>query len=209
MLLNFSGLMAFVVAIVPTVPDDLCGPNAYSQTLPEIASAVRNNVRSLIFVTALAALIGGLLRRRSAARDAVANPSPLTVVVSVACGVVLLGELALFLLLRPRFIAVSHGVAAMTMVAGVIAVMVLSALRTEERHETVRHEDRRGTSEIPSPLTYKTIYLLIAGLLLVTLVVALLAAWMTNFDHVILWIELIVIVLFGAYWAVQTRGSGT
>ena len=30
-------------------------------------------------------------------------------------------------------------------------------------------------------------------------------AWLTSFDHLILWVEFIVIVLFGAYWAVQTR----
>jgi hypothetical protein len=204
-LLNFSGFMAFVVVIVPTAPDDLCGLNAYSQTLPEIASAVRNNIWSLILVTALAAIVGGLLRRRSTGHDAVANPSPLTVVVWVACGVVVLGELALFLLLRPRFIAVSHGLAAITMVAGVIAVMVFSALRTEERHEGLRGEDRTRTSEVRSPRRYKAIYLLIAGVLLVTLVVTLLAAWMTSFDHLILWVELTVIVLFGAYWGVQTH----
>jgi hypothetical protein len=202
-LLNFSGFMAFVVAMVPTAPDGLCGPNAYSQTLTEIGFAVRNNIWSLIFVTALATVIAGLLRRRTSADDTHTKPTRLTIVVSVACGVVLLVELTLFLLLRPRFVAVSHGVAAITMVAGVIAVMVCSALRAEERHDAVG-----GENNIPgswSPRTYRAIYLLIAGILLVTLVVAVAVAWLTNFDHLILWVELAVIVLFGVYWSVQTR----
>ena len=202
-LLNFSGFMAFVVAMVPTVPDGLCGPNAYSQTPPEIASAVRNNIWSLIFVTALAAIIGGLIRRRS--RDTVAKPSRLTVVVSVACGVVLVVELTLFLALRERFIAVSHGVAAVTMVAGVIAVMGFSALR-RERQDAMHGGDQTATPSVWSPQkTYKRIYLAIATVLLVTLGVTVIVALSTSFDRFILWVELVVIVLFGAYWGVQTR----
>ena len=65
-----------------------------------------------------------------------------------------------------------------------------------------------GENNIPgswSPQMYRAIYLLIAGILLVTLVVAVAVAWLTNFDHLILWVELAVIVLFGIYWGVQTR----
>ena len=63
MLLNFSGFMAFVVAMVPTVPDGRCGPNAYTQTPAEIAAAVRNNIWSLVVVAVIAAVVAAWLKR--------------------------------------------------------------------------------------------------------------------------------------------------
>lgn len=194
-LLNFSGFMAFVVAMVPTVPDGLCGPNAYSQSATEIAMAVRNNIWSLILVAVLAAVVVVVLRRTSAGRRApgAGRPAMRTIVVTVICAGILLGELTLFLVLRDRFIALSHGIAAGTMVAGVIAVMVLNALRADERH---------GGGE---GAKYRRTYILLAvalGVLLVLTVVV--ALTLTGFDHLILIAEVIIILLFGVYWLVQT-----
>ena len=198
-LLNFSGFMAFVVAMVPTVPDGLCGPNAYTQSATEIAMAVRNNIWSLILVALLAALVVAVLRRRApvgrgtAAAGSARGPAVRTIVVSVICAGILLGELTLFLVLRDRFIALSHGIAAGTMVAGVIAVMVLNALRADERH---------GGSE---GAKYRRTYILLAvalGMLLALTVV--IALTLTGFDHLILIAEVIIILLFGTYWVVQT-----
>jgi hypothetical protein len=194
-LLGFSGLMAFVVALVPTVPDARCGPNAYSQTPAEIAAAVRNNVWSLIVVAVLAAAVTAWLKRGAMTRDPADRPTARSVVAMVVCGAVLLGELVLFLVLRDRFIALSHGVAAGTMVAGVIAVMVLSAARAEDRH--------RGADEAA---VYKRIYIAIAVALAVALGVTVLAALTVNgFDHLVLIAEVIIIVLFCTYWGVQTK----
>ena len=196
-LLNFSGFMAFVVAMVPTVPDGTCGPNAYSQTPLEIAAAVRNNIWSLVIVAVLAAVVVAVLRRGAMSRDAADRPTVRSVVVTVVCGLVLLGELTLFLVLRERFIALSHGIAAGTMVAGVIAVMVFSALRVEQRHQAAGADD--GT-------TYKRIYITLATLLAVALgLTVVLALTVSGWDHVILVAEVIIIVLFGTYWGVQTK----
>lgn len=194
-LLNFSGSMAFVVAMVPTVPDGRCGPNAYTQTSAEIAAAVRNNVWSLVVVAVIAALVAAWLKRGAVTRDPSERPTLRAVVVSVVCGAVLLGELALFLALRDRFIALSHGLAAVTMVAGIIAVMVLSALRAQERH--------RGADE---GAVYKRIYIAIAVALTAALAVTVLTSLtVKGFDHLVLIAEVIVIVLFGTYWGVQTK----
>ncbi len=194
-LLNFSGSMAFVVAMVPTVPDGRCGPNAYTQTSAEIAAAVRNNVWSLVVVAVIAALVAAWLKRGAVTRDPSERPTLRAVVVSVVCGAVLLGELALFLALRDRFIALSHGLAAVTMVAGIIAVMVLSALRAQERH--------RGADE---GAVYKRIYIAIAVALTAALAVTVLTSLaVAGFDHLVLIAEVIVIVLFGTYWGVQTK----
>src|SRR6478672_993493 len=96
-LLNFSGFMAFVVAMVPTLPDGRCGPNAYTPTPAEIAMAVRNNIWSLVVVAVLAAVVVVVLRRTSAGRRAPAagRPATRTMVVTVICAGILLGELTL------------------------------------------------------------------------------------------------------------------
>ena len=168
MLLNFSGLMAFVVAMVPTVPDArLRAERLHPQTPVEIAAAVRNNIWSLVVVAVSAAVVAAWLKRGAMTRDPTEHPTPRSVVITVVCGAVLLGELTLFLLLRDRFIALSHGIAAGTMVAGVIAVMVLSALRAEERHQSVGSD--QGA-------TYKRIYIAIAVALAVALAVTVLTA---------------------------------
>jgi hypothetical protein len=196
-LLNFSGLMAFVVAMVPTVPDARCGPNAYTQTPVEIAAAVRNNIWSLVVVAISAAVVAAWLKRGAMTRDPTEHPTARSVVITVVCGAVLLGELTLFLLLRDRFIALSHGIAAGTMVAGVIAVMVLSALRAEERHQSVA--SHQGA-------TYKRIYIAIAVALAVALAVTVLTALtLSGFGHLVLIAEAIIIVLFCTYWGVQTK----
>jgi hypothetical protein len=196
-LLNFSGFMAFVVAMVPTVPDGGCGPNAYAQTPAEIAAAVRNNIWSLIVVAVVAAVIAAELKRRAVRREPADRPTLRSVVVSVVCSLVLLVELTLFLVLRDRFIALSHGIAAGTMVAGVIAVMLFSAVGTERRHQAAGVD--HGTA-------YKRTYIAIAVALVLALGVAVLTAvTVTGFGHLILIAEVIIIVLFGAYWAVQTK----
>ena len=199
-LLNFSGFMAFVVAMVPTVPDGRCGPNAYTQSPAEIAAAVRNNIWSLVVVAVVAAVVAAWLKRGALTRDPSERPTVRSVVVSVVCGLVLLAELTLFLALRDRFIALSHGIAAGTMVAGVIAVMVFSALRAEERHEGATGGGAaRG-------IAYKRIYIAIAVALALALGVTVLAALtVSGFDHLILIAEVIIIVLFATYWGVQTK----
>ncbi|MEO5743799.1 MAG: hypothetical protein ABIQ53_04305, partial [Terracoccus sp.] len=185
--------MAFVVAMVPTVPDSLCGPSGFALSTTEIAMSVRNNIWTLIVAAVICAVVASVLKRRTVQQGHRSPPSPGTIWVSVACGAVLLFELVLFLVLRDRFIAVSHGVAAGTMVAGVITVMVLSALGVDERHQGVA-------------TAYKRIYLGLAvalGLMLGLIVVV--ALTVSDLRHVILVAEVVVIVLFGSYWVVQTK----
>lgn len=192
-LLNFSGFMAFVVAMVPTVPDSLCGPSGFALSTSEIAMSVRNNIWTLIVAAVIAAVAGTVLKRRTVQQGGAAPPGPTTIWVSVACGAVLLFELVLFLVLRERFIAMSHGIAAGTMVAGVIAVMVLSALGVDERHHG-------------AATPYKRIYLGLAvalGLMLGLIVVV--ALTVGGLNHVVLVAEIVVIVVFGTYWVVQTK----
>jgi len=196
-LLNFSGFMAFVVAMVPTVPDGSCATNGFTQTPAEIAIAVRNNIWSLFFVTVIS--VATVLTIKKIKRKGLANPAmpPAKPVIwmAVLCTVVLLAELALFVALPERFIALSHGIAASTMVTGVIIVMVLSALNVK-----TRHQGNAGQVSL-----YRNIYVVLAVLLGLLLALSVgVSLVMSKFDHFILIAEVIIIVLFGAYWIVQT-----
>lgn len=198
-LLNFSGFMAFVVAMVPTVPDTRCGTSGFALSESEIAAGVQNSIGVLIAVTVVAVTVSGGIavsaRRRRARIEVAPRAAASTVCISVICVGVLLGELTLVTVLRARFIAVSHGVAAATMVAGVIAVMVFSAVQSEERH--------RGLDS--NAVSYRRIYRWLAGtlglLLAATVIYSLMVA---GRRPVVLVAEVIVIALFCAYWIVQT-----
>lgn len=209
-LLNFSGLMAFVVALVPTVPDTHCesgGPDVaaagFAMSDQEIANAVTNNIRSLIVVTVLAVVVVMIMRKRANSKAGIlevvfgrfadAASRRWTITITVVCGAVVAIELALFLALRDRFISISHGVAASTMVLGVIAVMLLNLRRVHQRYPA-------GTE-----MAYKRWYWILVVLLGLALGGATAAAWtFDQLDHLILIAELIVIGDFIAYWTVQT-----
>src|SRR6476620_1914397 len=74
-LLNFSGFMAFVVAMVPTVPDARCAPHPYTQASAETVAAVRNYICSLVVVAVLAALVAAWLKRGPVTHDPCDRPT--------------------------------------------------------------------------------------------------------------------------------------
>src|SRR6478752_5187295 len=63
-----------------------------------------------IVVAVVAVIIAAELKRRAVRREPADRPTLRSVVVSVVCSLVLLVELTLFLVLRDRFIALSHGI---------------------------------------------------------------------------------------------------
>ncbi len=214
-LLDFSGFMAFVVALVPTVVDRSCGAKYPAQTLDLTAEAVRNNITTLLIATALAAgakwwLVRKDRRRQPAADDLElpmepdihAAPLPDGAVVQWArwasrgCLVILGVELGLFVFLPNVFKDVSHGVAAVTMVAGVIGVMIANA-RGLARVQHGPHE--------PGMRKWVNGYSLVATTMVVLIGLAAVAhiAGITS-GHTILIVEVVVIVCFLAFWAIQT-----
>jgi len=192
-LLNFSGFMAFVVAMVPTARDTSCPGLDYAPTSEQLANLVRNSIWSLIVVALIAAAARWFLRRHLAPEGMDRGG----VIATIICGAVIVVELSLFLAARASFIAASHGLAAATMVAGVIAVMVLSALNVEQRQEGYRAD--RG-------LPYKRWYVGIAIVLAVALALAVAASLVGAIsDHLIIVAEVVIIVSFIVYWIVQSH----
>jgi dipeptide/tripeptide permease len=154
----------------------------------DVADAVRNNIWSLVVVLAASILVRSLVRRRIGHESRTSTGGRIA---TVACGAVLVVELGFFLAARESFIALSHGIAAVTMVLGIIAVMLLNAL-------TPRAGDTRGE-------TFRRLYLAIAAALAASLAVTVtLHLWIPGFRHLVIVVELLVIVLFAAFWVVQT-----
>jgi len=197
-LLDFSGVMALLVAVVPTVPDPRCGPSPFDETIDQIAAGIGISLPTLVIATLVALGVVAVLRVRAMRDGSAGRPARSTVVLSVVCACVVVIELVLVALLRGPLVAVAHGVAATTMVAGAIAVMVCSALRVDERHGA-------GASELATAAAYRRTYLALAvtlGVLLALTVV--LHLTVSGFDLTVLVAEVVILVLFGAYWVVQT-----
>jgi hypothetical protein len=225
-LLDFSGFMAFVVALVPTVADRSCGDKYPAQNLDGTADAIRNNVMTLLVVTVLAVAAKWWLVRRDRRRGAEVpipfevvpvegstaggpgDPKPVPAVapdttavrwarpISKGCLVVLFVELGLFVLLPDLFNEISHSVAAVTMVIGVIGVMIANA----RGFARVEHE-----VDEPAIRTWVNRYSIVAATMvgLIGLAVVTHVTGITN-DHTIFIVELVVIVSFLVFWGMQT-----
>jgi hypothetical protein len=192
--LDLSGFLAIVVAIVPTVPDDLCAAAGFALSSDEIAAAVVNNVWSLVITSVVAAVVLAvrwLVTRRRAAElapagsgsDGRVRASRIRAGIMAVAGLALLvGELWYFLTRPETFIEVSHGIAAITMVFGLVLVMALNAALVE-------HTRR-----------FRVTYYALAGLL-VALVAGVLVA---HTQRWILILELVVFAVFVAYWILQS-----
>ena len=207
-LLNFSGFMAFVVALVPPVPDGLCGSPQPQQVDSFVADAVRNNGWTLL----VAAVLGLVMRWVLVRRDRTNSQGPpfellpsdsrlrrWTLVATWSCWAVLVVELVLFLALPDVFQGISHGVAAVTMVLGVIGVMVANArglaIAVKGPPTPGAPDPRRWANR------YGIVALVLGGLLMLTVAAHL---FVHDNKRVVLVLEVIVILTFLVFWGMQT-----
>lgn len=191
-LLNLAGLLAPVVAVVPTpIPvcagDRSCVPDSY-------VSGVDNNVRALLVVAVVAlALVALALRRRGVvARSAWVGLG------SAALAVVVLG--GLFLLDHSAFLTVAHYGAAVAFFLLMVAVAGLNALASERRMGLAR-----------LTIAYRTAYVGVATAMLVTVVLAGVYAVvlaLSGSDGLPSWllvVEAVLLGLFTLFWVLQTQ----
>jgi hypothetical protein len=181
-LLNMSGILAFVVAFVPTTrPVLLCGASALPvDALSE--HAVIANVWALVIALAVSrAASWWMYRRTGTGRDR----SPLgAVAIWVQRGVLAVGLLTL-ILARGWFVANAHGIAAIAMFAAIIVTVIISAVVVRTR--------------------YRVVYQVISVLMVLTLVATVVVHFvLDDFNHIVLVVEILLIAEFGAYWVVQT-----
>jgi hypothetical protein len=175
-LLNLAGMLAPVVAFVPTTDiNGKCASILRTATDPE--KNVLNNVTALLVVgfAGLAALI--------AFRDR--NPSLRVKIGFGAAAAIWLAITGLLLFARDWFVANAHDWAATTMFLCIVAVAVVNA--------------RAQARQVRNP------YAAVAVAMVAALILFPLAGHFLDWDHWVLWIEGVLISLFVAFWAIQTK----
>lgn len=187
-LLNLAGMLAPVVAFVPTPNPGSCSstPGAGGDR----SADVFNNMTALFVLGGIGLALTAWLLWKDPDR-------PRSAVVGFALGVALLvAAVLVFALARAFFLRNAHYAAAITMFAAIVGVVVLNALGF--------HRKRVAEGRAPAhPLTNR--YAVIAGAMVAG--AGGIGVWdlTVGWDHAVLWIEGTLIALFGTFWVMQTE----
>jgi hypothetical protein len=190
-LLNVAGILAPVVALVPTPGAGRC--HSVQLAVGDAAANVANNILALFVVGAPCLVLTAIF----IARDRRKHPDRWTPMYLLGLGVSVLifcGGLVWFVADRSGFIANAHYTAAITMFVCIVAVVLLNAeqFRRKQRKHAVPHSPANRYSVIA---------------LLMVVVPLVMFGWKKLFgwEHAVLWIEGSLIVLFAAFWISQTQ----
>lgn len=196
-LLNLAGVLAFIVAFVPTSRP--ASPTS-EPVLPRTASdlpveavtnaAVIANVSAVVIALLVARAASWWMYRRTGTGrklEPIAKKAAWLQRAVLAVGLVAL-------IFKPDwFVSHAHGIAAVVMFSAIIATVFLTAFMADK--------------VVPSanPPLYHRIYQRTAIAMVVTLIAAVVVHFaLDNFNHIVLVVEVVLIVEFGVYWAVQT-----
>ena len=178
-LLNVAGMLAPIVAFVPTT--DIGGCGVLPGTIDHLDAIAANSMRALLAVELIAlVLIAALTRRKGPPR-----PPPIGFIVA---GAVWLVTALLFFLAHDFFMSKAHFGAAGLMFACIIVVVWINAVgyRNENESDSLRNR-----------------YSVIAGAMggsLVLIPIGLLRDW----PYWVIVLEGLLITLFAIFWALQT-----
>jgi hypothetical protein len=188
-LLNFAGILAFVVAMVPTTrPELLCGP---TRLIAGDDAAVRNVWAVVIALVVSRVASWWMYRRTGTTRERPPLATAATWLQRVVLGV----GVAILVAAPEWFRANAHGVAAVAMFASIIATVLITAFVTGNQDQAKCPQRRR----------YQAAYRAIAAAMALALGTAVvLHLVLDGFNHAIIVIEAALILLFGVYWLVQT-----
>jgi hypothetical protein len=191
-LLTFAGILAFIVAMVPTTrPVLLCGRYG----LPaenEVKHAITNNVWAVVIALVIARVVSWWLYRRTNT----ARPKSVlgTVSMYILRAVMALGLVAL-VFFRNWFDSNAHGVAAVIMFLAIIATVVTTAFLVS----------RQDDAKSPHRHLYYMLYQGIAAAMIVTLIaVVVLHFALDSWNHWVIVVETALILEFTVYWVIQT-----
>ena len=191
-LLNLGGMLAPVVAFVPTPAGATC--SSVPNIAPDIPANVANNIPALFVTGVVGVLTILVLARLDRARDTSHWNYRHTIgmLVSIA---VLLGGFGWFLWGRESFIGNAHYAAAFPLFGAIVAVAVINA----------REFTRRRTGAMAAGQVARNRYFLVAFLMVVLPVLEWLVSTVVTWNHVVLWAETTVLILFAAFWVLQTQ----
>jgi hypothetical protein len=191
-LLNLAGVLAFVVAFVPTSrPVLLCGDSAGAVGAVTDDVPTRN-VWALVIALVAARMASWWMYRRTRTGR---SRSPLgTVALWVQRGVLAIGLITL-ILIPAWIVANAHGVAAVTMFIAFILTVLINAFLA----------GRQDADRCPHLQLYRRVYQAISILMALTLIAAVTVHLVLDgFNHTVLVVEVALILEFGAYWVIQT-----
>jgi len=178
-LLNIAGMLAPLVALVPTPYEENCFSVRLDDT--EMRANVANNVSALIVVGAAGFAVTLWLWLRSARERR-------HLVGLLVSGAVLVVGTIVFCAAREFFLERAHYIAAVGMFAMIVWVAFLNA---------------RGSAEVGRQ-GYRKVYLSVSVLMAVSIVVGVLLG-LAGVAHAVLITEILLIALFVAFWVTQTR----
>jgi hypothetical protein len=196
-LLNLAGVLAFIVAFVPTSRP--AAPTS-EPVLPRTATdlpveavsnaAVIANVWAVVVALVVARAASWWMYRHTGTGRELGFIAKAAMWVQRA---VLAVGLVTLIVKRHWFVSHAHGIAAVVMFLAIIATVFLTAFMADKA--------------VPSanPRLYHRIYQCIAIAMVLTLIAAVVVHFaLDDFNHIVLVVEVVLIVEFGVYWAVQT-----
>jgi hypothetical protein len=188
-LLNVAGILAFVVAMVPTSrPIMLCG-----SADPSVGggSAIANTWAVVVALAVSRVASWWMYRRTGTAQ----RRSPLGAAALWAQRALLAVGLVTLVVFPEWFRANAHGVAAVAMFAAIILTVVITAFMA----------GNQDPGKCPHRRRYQVVYRWIAAIMVLTLLAAVcLHQLLDGFNHAVIVVEAALIVEFAAYWMVQT-----
>jgi hypothetical protein len=191
-LLTLAGILAFIVAMVPTTrPVLLCGRHDFPADY-SVKHAITNNVWAVVIALVIARAVSWWLYRRTkttAPKSALGTISMYLLQAIVASG------FAAFIFFPERFDANAHGIAAVIMFLAIITTVVTTAFLVS------RQDDTKSAHRY----LYGVLYDAIAAAMIVTLIaVVVLHLVLDSWNHWVIVVETALILEFTLYWVVQT-----
>lgn len=186
MLLNIGGMLAPVVALVPTPGRGRCW--SVEMAAQETDANIVNNITAFFIAGGAAVVIALVLL-------VIATDRKRIHVLSLAISLVALGAgIAWFAGNRDGFIKGAHYTAALPLFICIVGVVILNA----------RGFGRRRGASAQNRQPYANRYAVIAGLMLLSVIVMLPSKWLFDWAHAVLFIEGALILLFAVFWVMQT-----
>jgi hypothetical protein len=184
--LNIAGMLAPVVALVPTPGSGKCATVLVDSA--ETRAAVENNITALFVV----GVVGWLVALFFARKDR--TPGSKSAYGLAVAAVLLVAGIVWFEKGFESFLDNAHYTAALTMFGFIVLVVVWNAWQYAVR-----------LAPTPGRSGYANRYAAIAVLMVGSAVAMGGYAWVAGWDHAVLWIEGVLITLFATFWLVQTR----
>jgi small-conductance mechanosensitive channel len=191
-LLTLAGILAFVVAMVPTSrPGLACGPYGLPADY-EVTHAITNNVWAVVIALVTARVVSWWLYRRTKTTE---SHSVLGSLLICLLWLVMAVGFVAFIFYPSHFDANAHAISAITMFLALIATVVTTAF-------LVSREDE---AKVPDRHRYLIFYWGMAALMVATLIaVVALHLTLDRWSHWVIVSEIVLITEFTVYWVVQT-----